>query len=938
MIDLIWSVLRWWLVLALLGLAGLPMARRLLGSLPDRGLAFARPIGLLACGLLYWLGGMAGILPNNLLGAGLAALLVLGAGLWLARDEGLDPRSWWQENKRLFLGYELLFGLTFLLWALYRAFHPAIETSGGEKYMEMAFISGILESPGLPPVDPWLSGGTISYYYFGYLMASILTRLSMVPRFEAFNLLVPMTLGLTLVAACGIGWNLARLAGAARRGAAWLTGLATGLLLAIMGSLEGFLELAYIRAWLPDRYFDFLAIKNLGVSSQVCGESNIGHAAGGWVPQRFIWWWRGSRVITDIDPATGGCREVIHEFPFFSFMLGDAHPHVLTLPFALLVLALALAVLAGGFDLERERQLLSPRFLALPVAVGALGFLNTWDLPTYGFVLVCAWFLRGLAIPAAELPFEDDAFNRASLLLGGLGLGAFGWRASTGLLGALRDLPPESLTAGSKALVALAAVLAGGMLIQSLQMAWRGGQAWAGRLLDGLRFAVWLGALSILFYLPFYLSFSSQASGFGLVDVRSRLAQWLVHFGPLVWLAFGLVAWQLARLQGSGRGLSRPALWIAAPFGLVALVALWLTAWTALVLAIGCGLAGALALQRVWSATEGIRELDLARASEASEAEAEPVEEDAVDATFEATVDATGTEQPAVASTTVTTVTTGASESTTGAESGLSGFPPAPRLPGPTVAASFALLCLAVGLLMPLGTEFVFLRDLFGSRMNSIFKLYYQAWTLLAVGGGYAAFALWRGLRPPARWAWALPTALLVAGGLVFTLMAVHTRTSGFSAPQGLSLDGLRWWVDTHPADLEVAAWLQAHTPRGTVILEAHAPGGYSHNGRIAMASGRPAVLGWSGHQHQWRGSQALGMLGERQGDIEALYGPINDERARQLLNEYRVDYAVIGVTERGMGFYDPSAEDRFARMWTRVFTSSDGQAHIYARRADTSN
>ena len=63
-----------------------------------------------------------------------------------------------------------------------------------------------------------------------------------------------------------------------------------------------------------------------------------------WIPDRFIWWWRGSRVLTDYT-LTGQEQEVIDEFPFFSFLLGDVHPHVLALPFVLLVVALALNLL-----------------------------------------------------------------------------------------------------------------------------------------------------------------------------------------------------------------------------------------------------------------------------------------------------------------------------------------------------------------------------------------------------------------------------------------------------------------------------------------------------------------------------------------------------------------------------------------------------------------
>ncbi|MCB0217124.1 MAG: hypothetical protein KDH92_10840, partial [Chloroflexi bacterium] len=612
-----------------------------------------------------------------------------------------------------------------------------------------------------------------------------------------------------------------------------------------------------------------------------------------------------------------GCREVIHEFPFFSFMLADAHPHVMTLPYALLVLALALAVMAGGFDPLRERELFGPRFLVLPLALGALGFLNTWDLPTYGFVLVCAWSLRTLARPASSLRFEDRALNLGLLAVGGLGLGFVGWRASAALLELARGLPPEAQPSGLRLTLVLILVLAGALLTQSLWSAWRRGIAGAGRLLDALRFGVWLGSLSIAFYLPFYLGFGSQASGFGLVDVRTRLPQWLVHFGPLFWLACGLVGLGLSRTVRSRRGPIAPAaMAVLVVFGSTGLYALFLGAWTALLLASVAGLAGAAAVQAWTDATGTLREGD-ADAMTPRPAAA-PGEPDDPDAAEHASLDReAGALRSGVRAPTDLGVA-GGSEAV---------------LP---VALGFALLCVAVGLLMPLGTEFLFVRDLFGSRMNSIFKLYYQAWTLLAVGGSYAAIAVWRALPRRLGWAWSLPTLLLIAAGCVFSLAATYTRTNAFSAPQGLSLDGLRWWRDGEPGDLEAAAWISDNTPRGAVVLEAFTDGGYAHIGRMAMATGRPTLLGWAQHEHQWRGNAVLPELEARKAALRELYGNAGEAQARELLDQYGVEYVVVGNTERGRDYFHPASEERFGRMMQRVFTSSDGQTHVFARRAAT--
>ena len=74
-----------------------------------------------------------------------------------------------------------------------------------------------------------------------------------------------------------------------------------------------------------------------------------GERAGGqfMVPrQMFLWWWRGFAGPADknfLGPDM--IVQPIDEFPFFSFLLGDNHPHVLALPFVLLAIGLAFNLL-----------------------------------------------------------------------------------------------------------------------------------------------------------------------------------------------------------------------------------------------------------------------------------------------------------------------------------------------------------------------------------------------------------------------------------------------------------------------------------------------------------------------------------------------------------------------------------------------------------------
>jgi uncharacterized membrane protein len=102
------------------------------------------------------------------------------------------------------------------------------------------------------------------------------------------------------------------------------------------------------------------------------------------------------------------------------------------------------------------------------------------------------------------------------------------------------------------------------------------------------------------------------------------------------------------------------------------------------------------------------------------------------------------------------------------------------------------------------------------------------------------------------------------------------------------------------------------------------------------MASGRPAVLGWRGHEHQWRGDAVLDELGRREADIDLIYGPATDEETMDLLRRYGVRYVVVGPTERGRPRFDPAAEDKLGRLMDLVMEAPPGDPNgtrIYRRR-----
>src|SRR6185503_5629758 len=61
--------------------------------------------------------------------------------------------------------------------------------------------------------------------------------------------------------------------------------------------------------------------------------------------------------------------------------------------------------------------------------------------------------------------------------------------------------------------------------------------------------------------------------------------------------------------------------------------------------------------------------------------------------------------------------------------------------------SAFVFLMIALGALLILGPEFLYLRDNFGYRINTIFKFYYQAWIVLSIAAAYCMILLLRSLR-----------------------------------------------------------------------------------------------------------------------------------------------------------------------------------------------
>ena len=780
------AALTWWLAIQVLGLAALPLAFRLFRWLPDRGYSLSKPLGVLLTSYLFWLLNSLGFIHNSAGGVLLAGGLVAAVSIWAYRrpqgsEAGVEGlRAWCRKRVSLILVTELFFGLAFVLWLAIRAHNPTI--TGTEKPMDLAFINAISRSDRFPPADPWLSGFAISYYYFGYVIIAALGKLAAVPGSLAFNLGLGWQFAGTLLGAFGLVFNLVA---AGREKAGGLArpvsfGLLGGVLVGVMGNLEGLLEVLHVNAILPTRFWQWLDIKELNLAPP---------ASPSWPPRSSWWWWRASRVIHDRD-LLGDSIEVIDEFPFFSFLLGDMHPHVLTLPFIFLALALALHWWlkpwkpAGGVqtlaewvkDLVRQAD---PLYLVIyAVCLGALAFLNTWDYPVYLFITV-----------------------------GALGLAQFrtGHRIS-------RDLVGRMLVVGSGLLVA-----------------------------------------GVFAYLPFYIGFRSQAGGIlpNIIN-PSRLSQFSIMFGPFLflvtlWMAgLALRRFSLRTFLVVSGSLALALLLLVLLFSAAAILTPQAQGWVAQIIQESGGANAALLqiagirLRQSWTALFLLAMIGAVVGIWGAKPESQPHAE----------------------------------------------------LAGRSPVTPFVLLLVLTAALLALAPEFIYLKDNFGTRMNTVFKFYYQVWVLLAVAAAFAFHALLE--RPGVvRWVAGIGGTLLIAAGLFYPLLSVPTRTNHFSGDP--TLDGMAYMAASQPADYAAIRWLQENASGNPVILEA-VGGQYSWGGRISAHTGLPTVLGWAGHEYQWRGSTPEPAIREQ--EIQTIYTSPFWSETQNLLDKYGVEYVIVGPLE----------------------------------------
>jgi uncharacterized membrane protein len=216
----------------------------------------------------------------------------------------------------------------------------------------------------------------------------------------------------------------------------------------------------------------------------------------------------------------------------------------------------------------------------------------------------------------------------------------------------------------------------------------------------------------------------------------------------------------------------------------------------------------------------------------------------------------------------------------------------------------FALALIATAMLLILGTEFFYVGDVFNNRMNTVFKLYYQAWMLLAIGGAFALYYLtsrWRPAFPQSaryRAAWGAAAALVLAGAALYPLGAGFNRThdvNGTRVDPAGALHGIHYYSADERAAID---WLDERAQGQDVVIAEAVGNDYTAAGRISGATGIPTILGWQGHEDQWREGKCKACAGRFE-DVSQLYRSTDASVIAPIVKKYGVTYVYVGDLER---------------------------------------
>lgn len=364
----------WWLCLLVLGLVFFPITSNLFQSFSDKGYLFSKVIGIALSSYLMWFLSYIRIIKFSLFSCILVIVIWILINFFVFKKT--KKKIKFNIISQEFLSKELIFFIILLIAVFIRGFKP--DAHGTEKFMDYGFMTSIMRADYMPVEDFWFAGESLNYYYMGQFIATFLTKLSFVPVTHGYNLMLMTLAAFSFVLPMTLVYNISKnyfeKNNIRVRYVPQIGGIISGAGVSMAGNLH-FTIFNYIVPTLQEI---------LGL-------------------ERKNYWFSNSTRYIGYHPETAD--KTIHEYPSYSFVLGDLHAHVLNIIFVLTVIAILYSWLYDSKKIDiskyKSKNIFSffkvffrPQILIVGFFIGLFHMTNFWDFPIYlvvtgGVVMFC---------------------------------------------------------------------------------------------------------------------------------------------------------------------------------------------------------------------------------------------------------------------------------------------------------------------------------------------------------------------------------------------------------------------------------------------------------------------------------------------------------------------------------------------------------------------
>ena len=229
---------------------------------------------------------------------------------------------------------------------------------------------------------------------------------------------------------------------------------------------------------------------------------------------------------------------------------------------------------------------------------------------------------------------------------------------------------------------------------------------------------------------------------------------------------------------------------------------------------------------------------------------------------------------------------------------------------------NLVLAIFSLSMLLILVPELFYIGDVYGNRMNMVFKLHYPVWILLSICSAYSIYHwVTGGMGTPKllKFPYTFVACLILVGAFYYSPAAAMTKISESN------ISGFKE-SDSGLKESELLALQYAKTNIGISQGILESVGEWNGSGFISRNTGIANIVNWPGHQNQWRDSDPE--VYQRATDVETIYSTESIDQAKSLLSKYKIDFVYIGRQE--LNKYSNTQLAKFGSMGTLIFGSLD--------------